>query len=93
MITLDLELKHTYLNGNSGMVNECLLVCTTRWMQRMVMHIIDMTYVKKHVIIRKYVLFDNVCMTKQIFVKVYYDIFLKSILNLSNFTLNTGTLT
>jgi hypothetical protein len=69
MITLDLELKHTYLNGNSGMVNECLLVCTTKWMQRMVIHIIDMTYVKKHV------LFDNVCMTKQIFVKVYYDIF------------------
>ena len=74
MITLDLYLKQTHLDGNLGVVDEYLLICTTRWMQERIIYIIGVAYIMKQAIIEKHVLIDNVCMTKQIFVKIYYDI-------------------
>lgn len=79
MITLDLELKQTHLDENSDVVDECLLVCTTRWMKEKVMHTIGMAYAMTQAIIEKYVIINNVCMTKQIFSQIYYDIFIKHI--------------
>jgi hypothetical protein len=46
-------MKHTHLDENSGLVNECLLVCITRWMQEKVMHIIGVTHAMKQAIIGK----------------------------------------
>ena len=46
-------LKQTHLDENSGLVNECLLVCTMRWMQEKVMHIIGVAHAMKQAIIGK----------------------------------------
>jgi hypothetical protein len=43
------------------------------------MHIIGVAYAMTQAIIGKYVIINNVLMTKQIFSQIYYDIFLKHI--------------
>jgi hypothetical protein len=46
-------LKQSHIDENSGLVNDCLLVCTTRWMQEKVMHIIGVAHAMKQAIIGK----------------------------------------
>jgi hypothetical protein len=46
----------TQLDGNSGVVDEFLLVCTMRWMQEKIVHIIGVVYAITQAIIRKHVI-------------------------------------
>jgi hypothetical protein len=46
-----------------------------RKIQERVMHIIDVAYAMKHNILGKHVLFDNVYITIQLFVKIYMIFF------------------
>ena len=100
MIILDLELKQTHPDKNSGVVDECQLVYTTRWMQAEVMPIIGVAYAMTYVIKGKHVLIDKVFMKIQLYAKyilfiyhvmIYYYIFLY-ILNFSNVTSIIGTI-